>query len=64
MTNGLEPLVRRYGHGGTRADLGAHLFAFEFMNEPDWIVEEWENDLSSRVACPLEFRHWQSWSPS
>ena len=55
MTNVVEPLVRRYGYAGTRADLGGHVFAFEFMNEPDWVVEEWEHDLSRHVARPLEF---------
>ena len=28
---------------------------FEFMNEPDFVVEEWERDLSSRVSRPLPF---------
>jgi hypothetical protein len=51
----LEPLVRRYGRSGTRADLAAAVFAFEFMNEPDFVVEEWERDVSSHVARPLPF---------
>jgi hypothetical protein len=51
----IEPLVVRYGHAGERADLGAQILAFEFMNEPDFIVEEWERDLSPRVARPLAF---------
>jgi hypothetical protein len=55
MTRVLEPLVRRYGHAGARADLGPHVFAFEFMNEPDFVIEEWERDLSSRVPEPLTF---------
>lgn len=55
MTRVLEPLVRRYGAAGARADLGPHIFAFEFMNEPDFVVEEWERDLSGRVARPLKF---------
>jgi hypothetical protein len=50
-----EPLVRRYGAGGERADLGDHIFAFELMNEPDFIIEEWERDVSSHVARPLRF---------
>ena len=25
------------------------------MNEPDFVVEEWERDLSSRVSRPLPF---------
>lgn len=51
----VEPLVRRYGHGGERADLGSAILAFEFMNEPDFVVEEWERDLSRHVARPLRF---------
>jgi hypothetical protein len=50
-----EPLVRRYGPGGTRADLTEQVFAIELMNEPDFVVEEWERDLSPRVARPLKF---------
>jgi hypothetical protein len=50
-----EPVVRRYGHGGSRADLGDAVFAYELMNEPDFIVEEWERDLSSHVARPVPF---------
>jgi hypothetical protein len=50
-----EPLLRRYGRTGERADLGAHILAFEFMNEPDFVVEEWERDLSTRVSRPLPF---------
>jgi hypothetical protein len=38
----IAPLVRRYGDAGARADLGPTILAYEFMNEPDWIVEEWE----------------------
>jgi len=55
MQNVIEPVVRRYGVTGERADLGGHILAFEFMNEPDFIIEEWERDLSSRVASPLRF---------
>ncbi len=51
----VEPLVRRYGHDGERADLGSAILAFEFMNEPDFVVEEWERDLSRHVARPLRF---------
>jgi hypothetical protein len=55
LTRVIAPLVRRYGTGGARADLGAHILAFELMNEPDFVVEEWERDLSPRVARPLAF---------
>jgi hypothetical protein len=55
FTRIIEPLVHRYGRSGARADLGAHIFAFEFLNEPDFIVEEWERDLSPRVSAPIAF---------
>ena len=55
VQNIIEPLVRRYGIAGERADLGAQILAFEFMNEPDFVIEEWERDLSSHVARPLQF---------
>src|SRR5687767_5928752 len=51
----VEPLVRRYGSDGARADLAAQIFAYEFMNEPDFVVEEWERDVSSHVSRPLKF---------
>jgi hypothetical protein len=51
----IAPLLHRYGHSGARAELGSQILAVEFMNEPDFIVEEWERDLSSRVARPLPF---------
>jgi hypothetical protein len=51
----IEPLIARYGRSGERADLGSQIFAIEFMNEPDFVVEEWERDLSSRVSRPLPF---------
>ena len=49
------PLVRRYGYAGERADLAASVLAFELMNEPDFVIEEWERDLSSHVRRPLPF---------
>lgn len=51
----LEPLVRRYGSDGARSDLGPSILAFELMNEPDFVIEEWETDLSSHVHRPLPF---------
>jgi hypothetical protein len=51
----LSPLVSRYGPGGVRADLGVAVAAYEFMNEPDFVVEEWEADRASRVTRPLPF---------
>jgi hypothetical protein len=51
----IDPLVTRYGRGGAREDLGAAILAFEFMNEPDFVIEEWERDRSSQVSRPLPF---------
>jgi hypothetical protein len=51
----VEPLIRRYGFSGARANLGGQILAFEFMNEPDFVVEEWERDLSEHVSRPLRF---------
>jgi hypothetical protein len=55
LTRVLEPLVRRYSADGARGDLAHAIFAFELMNEPDFVVAEWERDLSSHVGRPLEF---------
>jgi hypothetical protein len=51
----IVPLVRRYGHRGERADLASAVLAFELMNEPDFVIEEWERDVSSHVRRPLPF---------
>lgn len=51
----VRPMVRRFGPSGARADLGPAVLAYEFMNEPDFVVEEWERDLSPRVRRPLRF---------
>ena len=51
----ITPLIRRYSDGGGRADLRDQIFAFEFMNEPDFVVDEWERDRSPRVARALPF---------
>ncbi len=50
-----EPLLHRYSPGGARADLMDQIFAIELMNEPDFVVEEWERDVSGHVARPLKF---------
>jgi hypothetical protein len=55
FTKVIVPFISRYGPAGARADLAPHLFAVEFMNEPDFVVEEWEAHLSSHVRSPLEF---------
>jgi hypothetical protein len=51
----LVPLVRRYGPAGERADLGPAVLGYELMNEPDFVIEEWERDLSSHVPRPIPF---------
>ena len=51
----VEPLVRRYGNAGERGDLVASILGFELMNEPDFVIEEWERDLSRHVPRPLRF---------
>jgi len=51
----IAPLVRRYGHSGARADLADRIFAFEFMNEPDFIIDEWDRDRSRRVTRAVPF---------
>lgn len=51
----VEPFVSRYGEDGERADVQRQIFAFEFMNEPDFIIDEWERDRSSRVTRALPF---------
>jgi len=51
----LEPLVRRYSPSGDRGDLAAAVGAYEFMNEPDFVIDEWEADVSRHVASPLPF---------
>jgi hypothetical protein len=50
----LEPIVERYGPRGVRADLSPAVAAYELMNEPDFVVNEWI-DLSRRVRRPLPF---------
>ena len=51
----IAPFVRRYGHEGVRSDLKDCIFAFEFMNEPDFIIDEWERDRSPRVRRAVPF---------
>jgi hypothetical protein len=51
----LVPVLRRYGPLGSRSDLSTQVAAWEFMNEPDGVIEEWEHDVSRHVARPLPF---------
>ena len=50
-----KPLVTRYAPSGERGDLAPAILGYELMNEPDFIVEEWERDLSPHVPRPLPF---------
>jgi hypothetical protein len=50
-----EPVVSRYAPGGEREDLAGAVLAWEWMNEPDFVVDEWEVDVSRQVARPLPF---------
>ena len=36
----IAPLARRYGARGTHAALGRAVFAWDLLNEPDWLVTE------------------------
>jgi hypothetical protein len=49
-----EPLVRRYAPGGDRGDLAPAVSVYELMNEPDFVIEEWD-EVSRQVAAPLPF---------
>lgn len=51
----IAPFVGRYGHDGIRSDLKECIFAFEFMNEPDFVIDEWERDRSRRVRRAVPF---------
>ncbi len=51
----LEPVIRRYGSSGVRSDLAGQVAFWEFMNEPDFVVDEWEQDVSRHVRSPLPF---------
>jgi hypothetical protein len=51
----IRPIVTRYGPAGARRDLADQVLAYELMNEPDFVVEEWERDRSRRVRRALPF---------
>jgi hypothetical protein len=50
-----EPVVRRYGPSGARPDLSGAVAAYELMNEPDFVIDEWDADRSRHVPRPLPF---------
>ncbi|MEZ5290190.1 MAG: hypothetical protein R2745_03840 [Vicinamibacterales bacterium] len=49
----VAPLARRYGARGPRADLGRAVYAWDLLNEPDWLVAEMHP--AERVGRPLPF---------
>ncbi len=55
FANVVAPIVHRYASSGDRADLASTVFAYELMNEPDFVIEEWEQDLSRHVPLPIPF---------
>jgi len=54
----VAPLAHRYGADGPRADLGRVVFAWDLLNEPDWLVTE----LSPAAqATPMPFDVLAAW---
>jgi hypothetical protein len=53
------PLARRYGSRGSHAELGAAVFAWDLLNEPDWLVAE--HAPSARVEQPMPFDVLAAW---
>jgi hypothetical protein len=55
----IGPLARRYGSRGSHAELGAAVFAWDLLNEPDWLVAE--HAPSARVEQPMPFDVLAAW---
>jgi len=55
----VAPLASRYGTAGLRADLGAAVFAWDLLNEPDWLVSEFHP--TTRVPGPIPFAVLAAW---
>lgn len=49
----IAPLAERYGAGGPQAARGAAVYAWDLLNEPDWIVAE--HHPSPRLPSPIPF---------
>jgi hypothetical protein len=49
----IEPVIRRYGRQGARSDLRSVVYAWDLINEPDWIVAELHP--SPLVEQPIAF---------
>ena len=54
----IEPLARRYGPRGSHAHLGRAVFAWDLLNEPDWLVAEL---YPSRRATPMPYDVLAAW---
>ncbi|MGE0813869.1 MAG: hypothetical protein AB7O28_03355 [Vicinamibacterales bacterium] len=55
----VAPLARRYGTRGAAASLGQAVYAWDLVNEPDWIVAEMHP--GARVARPVPFDVLAAW---
>jgi hypothetical protein len=55
----IAPLAARYGARGPRGDLGAAVFAWDLLNEPDWIVREMHPQPA--VERPIVFDQLAAW---
>lgn len=55
----VSPLARRYGTGGSHGHLGAAVYAWDLLNEPDWIIAE--HHPSRRVPAPIPFDVVAAW---
>ena len=55
----LSPLFARYGARGSHAHLGPAVFAWDLLNEPDWIVAE--HHPNRRVPAPIPFDVLGAW---
>lgn len=54
----VAPLARRYGARGTHAPLGRAIYAWDLLNEPDWLVTEL---YPTRRATPMRFDVLAAW---
>ncbi|MEP7118595.1 MAG: hypothetical protein ABI880_13480 [Acidobacteriota bacterium] len=54
----VAPLARRYGSRGSHAALGRAIFAWDLLNEPDWLVREL---YPSRRAQAIPFEVLAAW---
>lgn len=54
----VAPLARRYGAHGTHAALGRAIYAWDLLNEPDWLVTEL---YPTHRATPMPFDVLAAW---